>query len=144
MHVNIHRSITSLTHPSVTTERYGVVGGVGGAGVAGRAGARTSEEMMRRNGLVYLQTVMRFLRSTQTLRVDAFFDVSPIAISVGMETDAFHQRVRSPTESRRCTRTPPSSAALDRRINIRCPLRGREEMLRRGQEEEEEGIRPTT
>ena len=31
---------------------------------------------------VYLQTVMRFFRSTPTLRADAFFDVRPIAIAV--------------------------------------------------------------
>lgn len=33
----------------------------------------------------YLQTVMRFLRSTATFLLDAFFDVRPIAIAVWMQ-----------------------------------------------------------
>lgn len=43
---------------------------------------------------VYLQTVMRFFRSTQTLRADAFFDVRPIAIAVCIQPDSIQRRPR--------------------------------------------------
>lgn len=57
---------------------------------------------------VYLQTVMRFFRSTPTLRADAFFDVRPIAIAVWMQPDSIQRRPRGLFGIRAQARTPPS------------------------------------
>lgn len=52
----------------------------------------------------YLQTVMRFLRSTATFLFDAFFDVSPIAIAVDTQEDSIRWSLSA---SRREPPTPP-------------------------------------
>lgn len=57
---------------------------------------------------VYLQTVMRFFRSTQTLRADAFFDVRPIAIAVWIQPDSIQRRPRGLFGIRAQARTSPS------------------------------------
>lgn len=58
---------------------------------------------------VYLQTVMRFFRSTQTLRADAFFDVRPIAIAVCIQPDSIQRRPRGLFGIRAQARTSPSA-----------------------------------
>lgn len=57
---------------------------------------------------VYLQTVMRFFRSTPMLRADAFFDARPIAIAVWMQPDSIQRRPRGLFGIRAQARTPPS------------------------------------
>lgn len=64
----------------------------GRPGRATRAAAETPGRGRCRD--VYLQTVMRFFRSTPTLRADAFFDVRPIAIAVWMQPDSIQRRPR--------------------------------------------------
>lgn len=49
--------------------------------------------MERRSGRdVYLQTVMRFFRSTATLLAEAFFDVRPRAMAVWTQPDSIQTR----------------------------------------------------
>lgn len=61
---------------------------------------------------LYLQTVMRFFRSTPTLRADAFFDVRPIAIAVWMQPDSIQRRPRGLFGIRAQARTSPSSGPV--------------------------------
>lgn len=58
--------------------------------------------------VMYLQTVMRFFRSTATLRADAFFDARPIAIAVWMQPDSIQRRPRGLFGNRAQARTSPS------------------------------------
>lgn len=61
---------------------------------------------------MYLQTMMRFFRSTPTLLAEAFFGVRPIAIAVWMQPDSIQRRPRGLFVIRAQARTPPSAGPV--------------------------------